>query len=155
MKFIGLVYFGLVLFSFCLAKQGKKGSDGFISLFNGKDLTHWQTTGNWLPQKDGSLLIQPKSDQKGWQRYSDYLISKKNSGILSSPLNINTPPRETVDCFSVLGIQKIRSKPELNAKFSTRSVSRITKWVTMITEELSVLSERRKTCRKTPDNGTE
>tara|TARA_B100001057_G_C22507495_1_gene816511 strand:+ start:508 stop:768 length:261 start_codon:yes stop_codon:yes gene_type:complete len=79
-KFIGLLCLGLVLFSFCLANQGKKGSDGFISLFNGKDLTHWQTTGNWLPQKDGSLLIQPKSGQKGWQRYSDYLISKKKMG---------------------------------------------------------------------------
>ena len=70
-------------------------------------------------------------------------------------LEYKYPPMEIVKCFSVLGIPKIRSKPELNTKFSTRSVSRITKWVTMITGELSVLLDRRKTCLKTPDNGTE
>ncbi len=32
----------------------------FKSLYNGKDLSGWITTGNWLPQKDGSLLIQPR-----------------------------------------------------------------------------------------------
>ena len=31
----------------------------WVKLYNGKDLTGWQTNGNWLPQKDGSLLIQP------------------------------------------------------------------------------------------------
>ena len=155
MKFIRLLCLGLVLFSFCLANQGKKGSDGFISLFNGKDLTHWQTTGNWLPQKDGSLLIQPKSSQKGWQRYSDYLISKKKFGDFILILEYKYPPKGNSGVFFRIGDPKVRSKPELNAKFSTRSVSRITKWVTMITGELSVLSDRRKTCRKTPDNGTE
>ena len=55
----------------------KKADDGFVSLYNGKDLTGWTTTGNWLPQKDGSLLIQPRPGEKGWQRYNDYLISEK------------------------------------------------------------------------------
>jgi hypothetical protein len=58
--------------------SGKKPAvDGFVSLYNGKDLTGWNTTGNWLPQKDGSLLIQPRKGEKGWQRYSAYLISEK------------------------------------------------------------------------------
>ena len=49
---------------------------GWVTLYNGKDLTGWQTTGNWLPQKDGSLLIKPRSGERGWQRYSAYLWSK-------------------------------------------------------------------------------
>ena len=55
----------------------KKPNDGFVSLFNGKDLSGWTTTGNWLPQKDGSLLIQPRPGEKGWKRYDDYLTSEE------------------------------------------------------------------------------
>ena len=50
---------------------------GFTSIFNGKDLTGWKTNGNWIPQKDGSLLIQPRKGEKGWQRYDAYLTSEK------------------------------------------------------------------------------
>jgi hypothetical protein len=50
----------------------------FKSLYNGKDLTGWTTSGNWIPQSDGrSLLIQPRSGEKGWQRYDAYLWSNK------------------------------------------------------------------------------
>ena len=31
----------------------------WTKLYNGRDLAGWQTTGNWIPQKEGSLLIQP------------------------------------------------------------------------------------------------
>ena len=55
----------------------------WVTLYNGKDLTGWQTTGNWIPQKDGSLLIQPRKGEKGWQRYSAYLWSKKKYKDLS------------------------------------------------------------------------
>jgi len=49
----------------------------FKTLYNGKDLTGWKTTGNWLVQKDGSLLIQPRDGEKGWERYDAYLWSEK------------------------------------------------------------------------------
>ena len=49
----------------------------FKTLYNGRDLDGWKTTGNWLPQDDGSLLIQPRDGEKGWQRYDAYLWSKK------------------------------------------------------------------------------
>ena len=77
----------------------KKENDGFISLFNGKDLSHWQTTGNWLPQKDGSLLIQPKPGQEGWQRYSDYLISKEKFGDFILTLEYKYPPKGNSGVF--------------------------------------------------------
>ena len=49
----------------------------FKSLYNGKDLRGWKTTGNWLPQEDRSVLIQPRKGEKGWQRYGAYLWSEK------------------------------------------------------------------------------
>jgi Domain of Unknown Function (DUF1080) len=50
---------------------------GFKSLYDGKSLTGWQTTGNWIPQDDGSLLIQPREGEQGWERYDAYLWSEK------------------------------------------------------------------------------
>lgn len=49
----------------------------FRRMYNGKDLSGWQTTGNWIPQDDGSLLIEPRDGEKGWQRYDAYLWSEK------------------------------------------------------------------------------
>ena len=49
----------------------------FTSLYNGKDLAGWKTTGNWIVQEDGSLLIQPRDGEKGWTRYDAYLWSEK------------------------------------------------------------------------------
>jgi hypothetical protein len=60
-----------------LATFGHADEKKWVTLYNGKDLTGWQTTGNWLPQKDGSLLIQPRKGERGWQRYGAYLWSKK------------------------------------------------------------------------------
>ncbi|MBX3422674.1 MAG: DUF1080 domain-containing protein [Pirellulaceae bacterium] len=45
----------------------------FKSLYNGQNLDGWKTTGNWLPQPDGSLLIQPRDGELGWERYDAYL----------------------------------------------------------------------------------
>ena len=49
----------------------------FKTLYNGTDLSGWTTDGNWIPQEDGSLLIQPRDGEKGWQRYSSYLWSNR------------------------------------------------------------------------------
>ncbi|MCA9027878.1 MAG: DUF1080 domain-containing protein [Planctomycetaceae bacterium] len=49
----------------------------FKPLYNGKDLTAWKTTGNWIPQEDGSLLIEPRDGEKGWERFDAYLWSEK------------------------------------------------------------------------------
>ena len=51
--------------------------DSFVSLYNGTDLTGWVTSGNWIVEKDGVLLIQPREGEQGWQRYGDYLWSEK------------------------------------------------------------------------------
>lgn len=65
---------------------------GFETLYNGKDLTGWETTGNWLPQSDGSLLIQPRDGEMGWERYGAYLWSKKKYGDFVLDLEYAYPP---------------------------------------------------------------
>ena len=49
----------------------------FVELFNGKDLTGWQTTGNWVVEKDNVITLKPRPGEGGWQRYSDYLTTKR------------------------------------------------------------------------------
>ena len=71
------LFLSAVLLTATTFAAAKKPNDGFVSLFNGKDLSGWTTTGNWLPQKDGSLLIQPRPGEKGWKRYDDYLTSEE------------------------------------------------------------------------------
>ena len=86
----------------------------FKTLYNGKDLTGWKTTGNWLPQEDGSLLIQPRDGEKGWQRYDAYLWSDRkykdfvldveysyppggNSGVYFRVADVNEPVEKGIE----------------------------------------------------------
>ncbi len=59
------------------AKSEEKADDGFVPLFNGKDLTGWKTEGNWVVGEDGLLEIQPVKGKGGWKRYKDYLYTDK------------------------------------------------------------------------------
>jgi hypothetical protein len=52
-------------------------NDGFVALYNGKDLSGWKTEGNWVPQDDGVLAIIPRKGERGWQRYKSYLYTEK------------------------------------------------------------------------------
>ena len=79
----------LIVLAPALCAEGKR----WVTLYNGKDLTGWQTTGNWLPQKDGSLLIKPRKGEKGWQRYSAYLWSKKKYKDFVLHVEYKYPPK--------------------------------------------------------------
>lgn len=59
------------------AKGEESADDGFVPLFNGKDLTGWKTEGNWVVGEDGLLEIQPVKGKHGWKRYKDYLYTDK------------------------------------------------------------------------------
>ena len=65
---------------------------GFRPLFNGKNLDGWQTTGNWLIQGDGTLMIQPRQGEKGWQRYDAYLWSERKYKDFILDLEYAYPP---------------------------------------------------------------
>lgn len=75
----------------------------FKSLYNGKDLAGWKTTGNWLPQQDGSLLIQPRPGEKGWQRYDAYLLSEKKYGDFVLDFEYMYPPGGNSGVFFRVG----------------------------------------------------
>ncbi len=51
--------------------------DGFVQMFNGKDLTGWQTTGNWLVKEGNIITLEPRKGEWGWQRYNDYLATTR------------------------------------------------------------------------------
>ena len=75
----------------------------FKPIFNGKDLTGWKTTGNWIPQDDGSLLIQPRSGEKGWQRYDAYIWSEKKYGDFVLDVEYSYPPGGNSGIFFRVG----------------------------------------------------
>lgn len=52
--------------------------EGFETIYDGKDLSKIQTTGNWKIQDDGSLYLEPRPGEKGWQRYDAYLRLKED-----------------------------------------------------------------------------
>jgi hypothetical protein len=56
------------------------GEQDFRPLFNGKDLTGWNTTGNWVVEKDNTITLKPRPGEKGWQRYKDYLTTDRKYG---------------------------------------------------------------------------
>jgi hypothetical protein len=37
---------------------------GFVHLHNGKDVTGWQTTGNWVVEPDGNIALKPCAGEK-------------------------------------------------------------------------------------------
>ena len=53
---------------------------GFKPLFNGKNLDGWNTTGNWIVEKDKSITLKPRPGERGWQRYKDYLTTERQYG---------------------------------------------------------------------------
>ncbi len=48
----------------------------FANMFNGKDLSGWQTTGNWVVE-DGMVTLKPRPGESGWQRYDAYLSTTR------------------------------------------------------------------------------
>lgn len=75
----------------------------FKPLYNGKNLDGWKTTGNWLPQDDGSLLIQPRDGEQGWQRYDAYLWSQKKYRNFVWELEYMYPPGGNSGVFFRVG----------------------------------------------------
>jgi hypothetical protein len=72
--------YGLLMAATCLgcllfilhtvARSNERGDNGFVPLFNGQDLSGWQTTGNWVFEPGGVLVLKPKS--KGLRLFPDH-----------------------------------------------------------------------------------
>lgn len=52
-------------------------AEGFVRMFNGKDLSGWQTTGNWVVGEGVDVMLQPRPGESGWTRYKDYLTTSR------------------------------------------------------------------------------
>lgn len=52
-------------------------ADGFVEMFNGRDLTGWKTTGNWVVGKDNVIALEPRLGESGWKRYDAYLTTDR------------------------------------------------------------------------------
>lgn len=51
--------------------------DGFVRMFNGRDLTGWQTTGNWVVEEGVDVTLKPRPGESGWTRYKDYITTSR------------------------------------------------------------------------------
>ncbi len=57
--------------------RGAETDDGFKPMFNGKDLTGWKTTGNWVVEPGGIITLRPRPGETGWKRYDAYLTTER------------------------------------------------------------------------------
>lgn len=78
-RFLAAALFAATAFS-CNVNAGEKDDEGFVQMFNGKDLTGWQTTGNWLVKEGNVITLEPRKGEWGWQRYGDYLATTRKYG---------------------------------------------------------------------------
>lgn len=60
-----------------LTATSSMAGEKFRSMFNGKDVSQWNTAGNWFANDRGELEIDPREGEKGWERFDAYLYSKK------------------------------------------------------------------------------
>ena len=112
--------YGLLLAAMCLgghlvtlhtvARADETGDDGFVPMFNGKNLSGWQTTGNWLYERDGVVALKPNSrrrrlrpDYKSflWTNatYDDFILDlefKVGTGGSSGVFLRSTSPRRYI-----------------------------------------------------------
>jgi hypothetical protein len=62
---------GCLLFALrTVAHSQERDDQGFVPLFNGKDLSGFQTTGTWVFDEDGALALKPK--YRGFRLFPDY-----------------------------------------------------------------------------------
>jgi hypothetical protein len=85
-------------------------------LYNGQDLSGWQTTGNWLHEGDGVLLINPREGEKGWQRYDAYLWSDQQYGDFELELEYSYPEGGNSGVFFRVGDPKDPVKTGIEAQ---------------------------------------
>ena len=89
MKLTALAF--IVATTLASAQHHAADEPGFKPLFNGKDLTGWKTTGNWLVEEDGSLSLHPREGETGWKRFDAYIATEKLYGdfVLDLEFKIN------------------------------------------------------------------
>jgi len=75
---------------------------GWVDLFNGKDLSGWQTTGNWIVE-EGVITLHPREGEKGWQRYDAYVSSEKTYSDFVLEVDFQFEPKGNSGVFLRVG----------------------------------------------------
>lgn len=83
----------------CFLSGAVLAADGFVELLNGKDLSGFKTTGNWVYEDDGSLALKPREGESGWQRYGAYLWVDKVYEDFELDLEFKYPPKGNSGVF--------------------------------------------------------
>ena len=52
-------------------------NNGFVPMFNGKNLEGWNTKGHWVVEKGGVVTLHPRPGETGWQRFDAYLMTAR------------------------------------------------------------------------------
>ena len=76
---------------------------GFVPLFNGKDLSGWQTTGNWIVEADGSITLYPREGETGWKRFDAYLSTTRKYADFVLDLEFKFEPKGNSGVFMRVG----------------------------------------------------
>ena len=73
------------------ASDAGEAEDGFVPMFDGKTLSGWKTTGNWIVEEGGVVALHPRPGEHGWQRYDAYLTTarKYKDFVLDLEFKIN------------------------------------------------------------------
>ncbi len=74
------IVLGIVIGTLFVSASLRADDSGFVPMFNGKDLTGWNTTGNWVVEEDGTVTLKPRPGEHGWTRYNDYLTTDRQYG---------------------------------------------------------------------------
>jgi len=84
--------------------------DGFVPLLDGKTLTGWNTTGNWLVEEGGIVTLHPRQGEHGWQRYDAYLTTARKYKDFILDLEFKIGPKGNSGVFCRVGDPKSQVK---------------------------------------------
>lgn len=81
MKQFFLTLSATLIFPFVIqAGHPADDAEGFVTIFDGKDLSMLETEGNWVIDDEGALYLEPREGEEGWKRYHHYLWLKEAYG---------------------------------------------------------------------------
>ncbi|MBC8871699.1 MAG: DUF1080 domain-containing protein [Planctomycetes bacterium] len=92
------------------AADAGDANDGFVPLFDGKTLTGWNTTGNWIVEEDGIVTLHPREGEHGWQRYDAYLTTARKYKDFVLDLEFKIGPKGNSGVFCRVGDPKSQVK---------------------------------------------
>ncbi len=75
----------------------------FVRMFDGKTLTGWNTTGNWVVEEDNTIALRPRPGERGWTRYKDYLTTDRQYGNFVLDLEFKFNARGNSGVFMRVG----------------------------------------------------